>query len=667
MTITDMDIEYNPACDADVLIVGEGRDNDVIHRYCSREKRYGNETEEEMLKERFKVGVAIQFSQSIMWLQYACNDGCRAFTKLAEGLRLNFTSDESTTAAGFRAEWNAECGAVFRLSHGVISSPNYPNYYPNQNAQCEYLIAPEGEAAKSVIALKLLDFDLSDSKMDYSRYPCPSDYLEIRDVNNNRVVVTYCGGDAMSEEAIAIKGAVGITFVTNQSYIQGAKKIERGFQISYSIERCGGDIEMTEESGYMTTISSPAFPLDYAHDLDCLWNVTAPEGRVLAIKYEFMDLEHSNDCVMDYLELVDGVDLNGTSFGKVCGGKAQMPAGRLYTKSNNLIVNFVTDRTMNSGGFKLVVIATLGEKAGCGGTLKATGEWQTLKPPLDKNADGDCSEAFIEIRDVGLISKCQHPACAKESSDRKVHAGATMLKIASKVPRKPIYEVVKMATHTFRICGNTPFPPFISNTMAVQIKDQLNNVDHPAAVRVGMLALPHIPILNQLSRAVEEPGQARSLKSANGPLALVSPSYMGGSIDFSTSYDSQGAITNIGYPKGYNASTKTSWKVMPPNGHACTLEVTILDLAKDVPGLDCLSQDEYLEIEQSSGNPSDPRNGRDSVRLRSCAQSAPIALEMEPGADRYVRITFKTDDRTDNDGTGFRLSWECANYEVPQV
>ncbi|KAK6017090.1 CUB domain protein, partial [Ostertagia ostertagi] len=91
----------------------------------------------------------------------------------------------------------------------------------------------------------------------------------------------------------------------------------------------------------------------------------------------------------------------------------------------------------------------------------------------------------------------------------------------------------------------------------------------------------------------------------------------GGSIDFSTSYDSQGAITNIGYPKGYNASTRTSDAT---NGTACTLEVTILDLHKEVPGVDCLSQDEYLEIEQSSGNPSDPRNGRDSVRLRSCAQ-----------------------------------------------
>ncbi|XGW05440.1 hypothetical protein V3C99_016081, partial [Haemonchus contortus] len=1023
ITFTDMDIEYNPACDADVLIVGEGHDNDVIHRYCSREKRYGNETEEEMLKERFKVvksrsryltltwttdsdkeyrgwridyefipdGAECGFAthamtgvvhspnwpkdygndEECLWdiqvplgyhihlkfthFDVAPSENCakdsltisqehssraiapigdyfflfedeeahdplcgitipKAFRSESNRIRLNFTSDGSTTAAGFRAEWNAECGAVFRLSHGVISSPNYPNHYPNLNAQCEYLIAPEGEAAKAVIALKLLDFDLSDSKMDYSRYPCPTDYLEVRDVNNNRVMATYCGGDSISEEPLAIKGAVGLTFVTNQSYIHGSKKIERGFQISYSIERCGGDIELSEDSGYITTISSPAFPLDYAHDLDCVWNVTAPEGRVLSIKYEYMDLEASSECVMDFIELIDGVDLNGTSLGKVCGGKAQMPAGRLYTKSNNLIVNFVTDRTMSSGGLKLVVIATLGEKSGCGGTLKANGDWKTLKPPLDQNGqyihnlhcgwniigpdrtmlelqitkldtedlesppglssssgsrcvdaltiydgyksfspvlahdicedtvrsplplvyhtshkvahvyfesdmngsgsgfelkyrsikpdcgdwlvantetqtytyqtkqskdkhygqtnqrcqwviqsksqtpiwlhisslnfpsiDGDCSDAFIEIRDVGLISKCQHPACARESNDRK----------------------------TFRICGKTPFPPFISNTMAVQVTtsaiindndkasftmsyrllDSCNRTISAQEIPSGRLTSPNFPnpydhnatctakiqapekrriqivfrnfdfergritfyrtnasrlaIYNWRRRIyrkscdfdylqIREPGRnstgpicGRGLPSSyfswgnsveifmktdhNMATEGYELSYFtgkwhdGGIIDFSTAHDSHGAITNIGYPKGYNTSTKTSWRIMPPNGHSCTLDITVLELAKTVQGVDCLSQDEYLEIEQSSGNPSDPRGGTDSVRVRSCAQGAPIALEMEPGVDRYIRITFKSDDRTDNDGTGFRVSWECANYDVLQV
>ncbi|KAJ1348704.1 hypothetical protein KIN20_004062 [Parelaphostrongylus tenuis] len=534
----------------------------------------------------------------------------KSFRSESNRIRLNFSSDDTTTAAGFRAEWEAECGAAFRLHRGLISSPNYPSFYPNLNNVCDYLIAPEGDPEKAVIVMKLIDFDLSDSKMDYSRQPCASDYLEIRDVINKRLVTSYCGGDPMSEEAVAIKGAVGLRFITNQSYIYGPKKLHRGFQVSYAIDKCGDRIELNEVPGYLATISSPAFPLDYSHNLDCLWSVTAPDERVISVKYEFMELEFSNGCEMDFVELIDGTDLNGTSMGRICGEKSQMPLGRLYTKSNNLMVHFVTDHTLSKGGFRIVVTATLGEKSGCGGTLKATGDWQTLEPPLDaqgkylhslhcgwniigedrtmlelkltkidteelqplpnqlspsgsrctdaltiydgyksfspilasdiceetvgntlplfyhtshrvahvyfesdmdgsgngfqllyrsrkpdcgdwlvatsdtqtysyqsKNskdrlggqtnqrcqwiiqsksqtpiwlhfstlrfpsADGDCSDAFVEIRDVGLISKCQHPACANENSDRK----------------------------TFRICGTTPFPPFISNTMVVQI------------------------------------------------------------------------------------------------------------------------------------------------------------------------------------------------------
>ncbi|EYC41622.1 hypothetical protein Y032_0562g3499 [Ancylostoma ceylanicum] len=1023
MTITDMDIEYNQACEADVLIVGEGRNNDVIHRYCSRERRYGNETEDEMLKDRFKViksesryltltwktdatqeyrgwridyqfipdgaecGYTIRAMSGVIsspnypedygndeeciWdiqvplgyhihLQFthfdvAPSEDCskdsltisqehssralapvgdyyflfedeeahsplcgitlpKAFRSESNRIRLNFTTDESTTAAGFRAEWRAECGTVFRLSHGVISSPNYPDHYPNLNARCEYMIAPEGEAANSVIALKLIDFDMSDMKTDYLRSPCESDYLEIRDVSNNRVVMTYCGGDPRSEEPIAIKGAVGITFVTNESVADDKVKLYRGFQISYAIDKCGGNIELTEETGYLSTIASPAFPLDYAHNLDCVWNVTAPSDRVITAKYEVMELEASSDCGFDYVELIDGADLNGTSLGKVCGSKEQMPKGRLYTKSSNLLVHFVTDHTLNEGRFKIVVTATLGEKSGCGGTLKATGDWATIKPPLDKNGqyfhnlhcgwnivgpektilelqitkldteelneppgvvppeglrcvdalaiydgyksfspllasdicedsvgaklpltyhtshrvahvyfesdvsgsatgfelryrsikpdcgdwlvattesqtftyqskqnkdkhsgqtnqrcqwviqsksqtpiwlhfstihfptvDGDCSDAYIEVRDVGLISKCQHPACAKESSDRK----------------------------TYRICGSTPFPPYISNTMAVQITtsaiindsdsarftmsyrllDGCNRTVITQDVPSGRLTSPNFPNPydhnSTCTTKIEAPERKRILlvfksfdfergrvsfyrtngsrialynwrrrvfmrscdfdymkinepgRNSTGPVCgrglpstyfswgnsvevfmktdhnMATEGYDlsyftgklrdDGSIDFAPSYDLEGAITNIGYPRGYNASTKSTWTIKPPNGHGCIVELVVLEIAKAPQGVDCLSQDEYLEIEQSTGNPEHPGGGTDSVRVRSCSHSTPMSLEMEPGANRYMKFTFKSDTGTENDGSGFRLTWRCLNFEQIQV
>lgn len=40
-------------------------------------------------------------------------------------------------------------------------------------------------------------------------------------------------------------------------------------------------------------------------------------------RYEYMSIETSPNCAMDFVELLDGSDLNGTSLGKTCGEKSQ--------------------------------------------------------------------------------------------------------------------------------------------------------------------------------------------------------------------------------------------------------------------------------------------------------------------------------------------------------
>ncbi|KIH59974.1 CUB domain protein [Ancylostoma duodenale] len=611
----------------------------------------------------------------------------KAFRSESNRIRLNFTTDESTTAAGFRAEWKAECGAVFRLSHGVISSPNYPSHYPNVNARCEYMIAPEGEAANSVIALKLIDFDLSDAKMDYSRSPCASDYLEIRDVSNNRVVMTYCGGDPMSEEPIAIKGAVGISFVTNESYIDGKVKLQKGFQISYAIDRCGGSVELTEEKGYSWTITSPAFPLDYAHNLDCVWNITAPSDRVITAKYEVMELEASSDCGFDSVELIDGADLNGTSMGKVCGSKEQMPKGRLYTKSNNLLVHFVTDHTLNEGRFKIAVTATLGEKSGCGGTLKATGDWGTVKPPLDKNADcGDWLVAKTESQTFTYQSK-QSKGCNRTVITQDVPSGrltspnfpnpydhnSTCTTRLEAPERKRIllvfrsFDFERGRVNFYRTNGSRIALYNWRRRVFMRSCDfDYMKISEPGRNSTGPVCGRGLPSTYfSWGNSVEVFMKTDHNMATEGyDLSYFTGKLRDdGSIDFAPSYDLQGAITNIGYPRGYNTSTKTSWTIKPPNGHGCIVELVVLELAKAPEGVDCLSQDEYLEIEQSTGNPEHPGGGTDSARVRSCSHTTPMSLEMEPGANRHMKFTFKSDAGTENDGTGFRLTWKCLDYQ----
>lgn len=63
-----------------------------------------------------------------------------------------------------------------------------------------------------------------------------------------------------------------------------ARMLAVSLRTDYDGLECGGTIDLSEETSYISTISSPAFPLDYTHNLDCVWNVTAPTDRIISVK-----------------------------------------------------------------------------------------------------------------------------------------------------------------------------------------------------------------------------------------------------------------------------------------------------------------------------------------------------------------------------------------------
>ncbi|CAD5223337.1 unnamed protein product [Bursaphelenchus okinawaensis] len=305
-------------------------------------------------------------------------------------VRLNFTSNNAVTGRGFRLTWEAKCGTTFELNHGEVMSPFYPDYYPNEDMECVYHINPPTKYTQ-IVTIRLDDLELDDTLSDGKRKPCGSDYIQIIDVAANRVAFTACGHKSENNgfNPISIKGPVAVRFVSNATFFHSKqRKALRGFHLTYALSDCGGDIQLDDEMSHMTgTITSPAFPLPYHHQLNCVWNVTAPDGYIVAAKFRQLDLEASEMCYFDYVELWDGIEQsNATTWGRLCGQSP--PFGTKMSKTSNMLIQFHSDETTSRGGFSLVLTATVGPEKGCGGEIKAENEWKTITPPMEKQVDG---------------------------------------------------------------------------------------------------------------------------------------------------------------------------------------------------------------------------------------------------------------------------------------
>ncbi|XP_040449627.1 cubilin isoform X3 [Falco naumanni] len=143
-----------------------------------------------------------------------------------------------------------------------------------------------------------------------------------------------------------------------------------GPQCQTAQQACGGYL-----SGSKGTFSYPNNPnsQQYNSGVSCAWVIQANPGKILHIIFPFFQLEASNECNSNFLQIHDGPSASMHMLGKYCGSS---PPAELFSSHSSLYFWFYSNHTVTAGGF---TVQWESQDPECGGEL--TGTYGSISSP----------------------------------------------------------------------------------------------------------------------------------------------------------------------------------------------------------------------------------------------------------------------------------------------
>ncbi|KAJ3611231.1 hypothetical protein NHX12_021247, partial [Muraenolepis orangiensis] len=357
LTFDSFNLEYDTNCYYDYVEVydnGTVETGSKVGRYCGR-----------------GVPPSITSTDNLLTVLFVSDHGFAT-----EGFSSNYISINATT----------DCGETFTSPAGSLSSPNYPNNYPNHR-ECAFKIVVE---VNMQIMLNFTDFQLEGSAN------CIYDYVEIRDggYETSPLIGKYCGN----------QGPPVLVSHSNRLWVKFRSDLtgtHRGFSAHWDGTQtgCGGNMLTTSGS-----FSSPNYPLPYHLNAECYWRIKSSQGSLLRLAFSDFHLESSGGCYYDYLAVYDGGSTNAPRLAKLCG--SQLPAP-INSSHGELYVKLRTDGVITAGGF-LASYTT--------GVRPCLVSYTTGVRPCLVSYTTDCQGVQISGQQSGAIESLRYPNTYPPSS-----------------------------------------------------------------------------------------------------------------------------------------------------------------------------------------------------------------------------------------------------------
>ncbi|XP_070708966.1 cubilin [Pempheris klunzingeri] len=339
LSFDSFNLEYHINCDFDYLEVydnGTVQTGTKIGRYCGR-----------------SVPPSITSTDSVLTLLFVSDSSL-----VSEGFSARYVSINATT----------DCGETFTSPTGSFTSPNYPEYYPN-NRDCIIKIIVQ---VNMQIMLNFTDFELEGSPPS-----CNFDFVEIRDggYETSPLIGKFCA-DQRPPVLVSHSNRLWVRFHSDASVTH------RGFTAHWDGTQTGCGGMLTTAYG---SFSSPNYPLAYHPNAECYWTIRTSQGSQLLLSFSDFHLESSSACSFDYLAVYDGNSSSAPELAKLCGSQLPIP---INSSSNQLYIKLRTDSSVSTGGF----IASYTSK--CQNVLisgRHKGTVESLNFPNDYPANSYCS------------------------------------------------------------------------------------------------------------------------------------------------------------------------------------------------------------------------------------------------------------------------------------
>jgi len=420
------------------------------------------------------------------------------------------------------------CGRNLFGNNGVIRSPRYPRPYPAK-LNCTWVIYVDSGMQ---VKLNFTAFQLeSPGEVNAQCY----DYLEIRNGkrSDSPLIDKYCGRGPLPP-IVSHSNYLFLRFVSDPTMQN------RGFEVFYQAMNTGCGGLLTRESG---SIESPDFPNSYSSNMNCEWKIRVSAGSAIILYITDIDIEVPANglCNFDYLEIFDGANDDALSYGRFCNNMGGVNKNVFTSSSNSMFLRFVSDATINHGGFKL------NYRTECNRTL--TGRYGVIESPnypFPHPHNLNCN--WHILGPMGNNITISFTALTLESG------------IDCMFDRVNISEVNRIRPLSISMANQINQKPFNITSKKLLCGNYSGNLPPPIKLNTNEVL---INFYSDESRSVESGFRLEWAAVGCGGEYIDRPS---------------GTISSPGYPNPYPRDTECLWHIKAPEGHHVNITINNLDL-----------------------------------------------------------------------------------------